>query len=194
MLDLALLQAFNHLLAAAPWARARLAPFSGKRARLVLGPLPLDFRIAPDGSLESLGTGEPAVEIVLPATAPLALLQGQGREAMMREAHITGGADFAEALGFVLRNLDWDAEEDLSRVVGDIAAHRLVKAAGEFAAARAEAARRLVENVEEYLRYEQPAGIDQAALAAFAEEVDASRRAADDLERRLADLEKCNPV
>ncbi|MBK9595643.1 MAG: hypothetical protein IPO57_09895 [Rhodocyclales bacterium] len=194
MLDLAILQAFNRLLTAAPWARAKLAPFAGKRARLVLGPLPLEFRIAPDGSLESLGTGEPAVEIILPATAPLALLQGQGREAMMREAHITGAADFAEALGFVLRNLDWDAEEDLSRVVGDIVAHRFVRTAGDFAAAQAEAARRLVENIEEYLRYEQPAGIDKAALAAFAGEVGSLKQETDDLERRLAALELRRPV
>lgn len=194
MLDLAILQAFNRLLTAAPWAREKLAPFAGKRARLVLGPLPLEFRIAPDGSLESLGTGEPAVEIILPATAPLALLQGQGRVAMMREAHITGAADFAEALGFVLRNLDWDAEEDLSRVVGDIVAHRFVRTAGDFAAAQAEAARRLVENIEEYLRYEQPAGIDKAALAAFAGEVGSLKQETDDLERRLAALELRRPV
>ena len=189
MLDLALLRAFNHLLAAAPWARAKLSPFAGKRVRLVLGPFPLAFRIAPDGTFESLGTGEPAVEIVLPAGAPLALLQGQGREAMMRGAHITGAADFAEALGFVLRNLDWDAEEDLSRVVGDIAAHRLVRTAGNFAAARAEAARRLAENVGEYLRYEQPAGIDKAAMAAFAGEVGSLKQETDALERRLAALD-----
>lgn len=192
MLDLAALQAFNHLLAAAPWARAKLAPFAGRRARLVLGPLPLEFRIAPDGTFESLGTGEPAVEIVLPAGAALALLQG--RDAMMRDAHITGAADFAEALGFVLRHLDWDAEEDLSRVVGDIAAHRLVKTAGNVAAAQAEAARRLAENVAEYLRYEQPAGVGKAALAAFAVEVGALRQAADALERRLAALNKRQAV
>lgn len=187
MLDLAILQALNHLLAAAPWARAKLAPFAGKRARLVLGPLPLEFRIAPDGTLESLGTGEPAVEIVLPATAPLALFEG--REALMRSARISGAADFAEALGFVLRNLDWDAEEDLSRLVGDIAAHRLVRTAGDFAAARVEAARRLAENVGEYLRYEQPAGIDKAAMAAFAGEVGSLKQETDALERRLAALD-----
>ena len=113
---------------------------------------------------------------------------------MMREAHITGGADFAEALGFVLRNLDWDAEEDLSRVVGDIVAHRFVRTAGDFAAAQAEAARRLVENIEEYLRYEQPAGIDKAALAAFAGEVGSLKQETDDLERRLAALELRRPV
>lgn len=188
MLDLAFLQALNHLLAAAPWAREKLIPFAGKRARLVLGPLPVDFRIAPDGTLESLGAGAPAVEIVLPATAPLALLEG--RAAMMRGAHISGAADFAEALGFVLRNLDWDAEEDLSRVVGDIAARRIVRTAGEFAAARADAARRLAGNVAEYLRYEQPAGVDKRALAAFAGEVGALRQASDALERRLAALAK----
>ena len=192
MLDLALLQALNHLLAAAPWARAKLAPFAGRRARLVLGPLPLAFRIAPDGTFESLGTGEPAVEIVLPATAPLALFEG--REAMMRSAHITGAADFAEALGFVLRNLDWDAEEDLSRLVGDIVAHRIVRSAGDFAAAQAEAARRLAENVGEYLRYEQPAGIDKAAMAAFAGEVGSLKQETDALERRLAALELRRPV
>ncbi len=192
MLDLAALQAFNHLLAAAPWARAKLASFAGRRARLVLGALPLEFRIAPDGSFESLGTGAPAVEIVLPATAPLALLQG--REAMMRGAHITGAADFAEALGFVLRKLDWDAEEDLSRVVGDIAAHRLVKTAGSVVAAQADAARRFTENVGEYLRFEQPAGVDKAALATFAGEVGALRQEADALEWRLAALERRRPM
>lgn len=188
MFDLALIQAFNHLLAAAPWAREKLAPFAGKRARLVLGPLPLEFRIAPDGTFESLGTDEPAVEIVLPATAPLALLQG--REAMMRGAHITGAADFAEALGFVLRKLEWDAEEDLSRVVGDIAAHRIARAAGDFAAARAEAGRRLAENVAEYLRYEQPAGVGKPAMRAFAAAVDTLRQDVDTLERRLAALQQ----
>jgi ubiquinone biosynthesis protein UbiJ len=192
MLDLALLQSFNHLLAAAPWAREKLAPFAGKRARLVLGPLPVEFRIAPDGTFESLGTGEPDVEIALQAQSPLALLAG--REALMRGAHITGAADFAEALGFVLRNLDWDAEEDLSRVVGDIAAHRIVKTAGGFAAAQADAARRLVDNFAEYLRYEHPAGIDKAALAAFAGEVGSLKQETDALERRLAALELRRPV
>lgn len=192
MLDIAFLRAANHLLAAAPWARDRLAPFAGQRARLALGPLPVDFRIAPDGTFESLGTGAPAVEIVLPASAPLALLQG--REAMMRDARISGAADFAEALGFVLRHLDWDAEEDLSRLVGDIAAHRIARAAAGFAAAQAEAGRRLAENIAEYLRYEQPAGVGKPGMAAFASAVDALGRDADALERRLAALARPGPV
>lgn len=189
MLDLALLQAFNRLLADAPWARERLAPFAGQRARLVLGPLPVAFRIGPDGTFESLGTGTPAVDIVLPADAPLALLQGQGRDALMRKAHITGAADFAEALGFVLRNLEWDVEEDLSRVVGDAAAHRLVTAGGRLAAAQAEAVRRLAENIAEYLRYEQPVGMLPAEADSFKEEAAALADRTASLEKRLLALE-----
>ncbi|MBM3390448.1 MAG: hypothetical protein FJY34_00510 [Betaproteobacteria bacterium] len=188
MLDLAFLAALNRLLAAAPWARDKLAPFSGKRAHLALGPLPVEFRIAPDGTLESLGSGAPDVEIILPLPTPLALLAG--REALMKNARIGGAADFAEALGFVLRNLEWDAEEDLSRIVGDIAAHRIIKVAGEFAAGQADIARRLAENVAEYLRYEQPAGVGKTELTAFAGDIDALRRDADSLERRIASIEK----
>ncbi len=188
MLDLALLQAFNRLLADAPWARERLVPYAGKRARLVLGPLPVEFRIAPDGSFESLGTGEPTVEIVLSADAPLNLLQS--RAALMRNAHITGAADFAEALGFVLRNLEWDVEEDLSRVVGDIAARRLVTAASDFAAAQAEAARRLADNIAEYLRYEQPVGMLPPDAARFNSENRALAEQTAALEQRIAVMEK----
>lgn len=191
MLDLALLQAFNQLLAAAPWARARLTPFAGRRARLVLGPLPVEFRIAPDGSFESLGTGTPDVDIVLTADSPLALLQG--REALMRGAHITGTADFAEALGFVLRNLEWDVEEDLSRAIGDIAARRLVKAAAGFAAAQADAARRLADNLTEYLRYEQPVGVLPPEAVGFKTETRALADRTATLERRIAVLEKRRP-
>lgn len=191
MLELAILQALNRLLAAAPWAREKLAPFAGRRARLVLGPLPVEFRIAPDGSTESLGTGKADVDIVLSADSPLALLQG--REALMRGAHITGAADFAEALGFVLRNLEWDVEEDLSRVVGDIAARRLVTAATGFAAVQAEAARRLADNLAEYLRYEQPVGMLPQDADGFTSDNRALADQAAALERRIAKLEKRDP-
>jgi ubiquinone biosynthesis protein UbiJ len=112
---------------------------------------------------------------------------------MMRGARIAGAADFAEALGSVLRKLDWDAEEDLSRVVGDIAAHRIVKTAGGFAAAQAEAARRLADNFAEYLRYERPAG--KPSRGPPSPEKLAHSSGNDRLERRLAALENPrNPV
>lgn len=192
MLDLVALGALDHLLAAAPWARARLTPFAGHRARIVLPPWQLEFRIAADGTLESLGDSAIEVEIVLPAGAPLAALQG--REAMMRGVRVSGSAEFAEALSFVLRNLDWNAEEDLSRFVGDIAAHRLAQAARSIVSAQKDAVQRAAENLAEYMLHEQPQWVlkrDSAAFAAAAADLGAKT---DTLERRIAALEDRRPV
>ena len=124
-----LLATINHLLGQAAWAREKLVPFAGHAARIKLPPLEAAFLIAADGCIAALPDAgltevEPEVSISLPAATPLLALQG--KDAVMRAARIKGSAEFAEALGFIIRNLRWDAEEDLSRIVGDIAAHRIV--------------------------------------------------------------------
>lgn len=192
MLDLVALGALNHLLADAPWARERLRPFAGRRARIALPAWRLEFGIAADGTLESLGDGAIEVEITLPAGAPLAALQG--REAMMRGASVSGSAEFAEALSFVLRNLDWDAEEDLSRVVGDMAARRLATTARAMVSTQKDVIRRAADNLAEYVLHEQPQWVgrrDSAAFAAAAADLAAEAEA---LERRIAALERRAPV
>lgn len=192
MLDLVALGALNHLLADAPWARERLRPFAGRRARIALPAWRLEFGIAADGTLESLGDGAIEVEITLPAVAPLAALQG--REAMMRGASVSGSAEFAEALSFVLRNLDWDAEEDLSRVVGDLAARRLATTARAMVSTQKDVIRRAADNLAEYVLHEQPQWVgrrDSAAFAAAAADLAAEAEA---LERRIAALERRTPV
>jgi ubiquinone biosynthesis protein UbiJ len=192
MLDLAALAALNHLLADAPWARRHLARFAGRRARLLAPPLELEFRIGADGSFESLGCGAPDVEIVLPPGAALAALQG--REALLREAQVSGSADFAEALSFVLRNLEWDAEEDLARLIGDIPAHRLARAARRFAAEQREAAQRLAENLGEYLAYERPWAVGRAELGNFAAAAETLHGETERLEQRISALEGRKPA
>lgn len=154
MLDLVALSALNHLLDAAPWARARLAPFAGRRARIELSApaLELEFRIAADGRVESLGAGDADVTLCL-GDLP-ALLR---RDDLLRGVRVEGAADFADALNQVLRHLRWDAEADLARGFGDIAARRLAGAARALALSHVDAARRLAGNLGEYLRFEQPA-------------------------------------
>ena len=108
-----LLAAVNHLLGQASWAREKLAAFAGHSAQIKLPPFEAAFLIAPDGSIAAPAVdAELEVSISLPATTPLLALQG--KDAVMRAARIEGSAEFAEALGFVIRNLRWDAEEDLS--------------------------------------------------------------------------------
>ena len=168
MLDLAALAALNHLLLGASWARAHLAPFTGRAARLSLPPFRLDFQIAADGMLLPPDPERETrdVEIALPVETPF--LAMRGAEAVAKATQISGSAEFADALGFVLRNLRWDFEEDLSKAVGDIAAHRIAGLLRSFGVWHAQATRNLAESFAEYLTEEQPMLAKRAELTALA--------------------------
>lgn len=177
------LGALNHLLGQADWARARLAPYAGKYARLAMPPWQLDFIISAEGRLEAAPDGAPDVTMTLPPDAPLLALQGQDK--VIAAARVEGNAQFATELSFVLRNLRWDAAEDLSRLVGDVAAQRLVQAADKFGNWQQDAARRLAENIAEYATEESGMVARPQEVAAFTDDL---ARLTDDialLEERL---------
>ncbi len=177
--------AVNHLLGQASWAREKLAPFAGHAAQIKLPPFEAAFLITPDGSIAAPAPdAELEVAISLPAATPLLALQG--KEAVMRAARIEGSAEFAQALGFVIRNLRWDAEEDLSRLVGDVAAHRLVKGGKEFVAWQQQAAQNFAANLAEFFTEEQPLIAKQGDIAAFSADIDRLRDDVARLEKRLA--------
>jgi len=191
MISSLFLSATNHLLAQAGWARQRLQPHAGRTARLVLIPVAeIDFSVANDGQLAEW-SGEEAPEVSLRlAVADLPRLLVDGLETAMRHVRIEGNAEFAEALGFVFRHLRWDAEEDLSRLFGDIAAHRLVEGGRKVVDEGRRSLERASGNVAEYLTEESTLLVPRKALPAFAEEVVALRDAVARLDKRVARLEK----
>jgi ubiquinone biosynthesis protein UbiJ len=131
MIDVAVLAGVNHLLEQSGWARQRLAPFAGHHVRLSMPPWNLCFRVTVEGLFEA-ATADAASDVVirLPDEAPLLALLGNDK--LLHATRIEGGARFASELTDVLKNLRWDYEEDFSRVVGDIAAHRLAGGLGAF--------------------------------------------------------------
>jgi ubiquinone biosynthesis protein UbiJ len=180
----------NHLLEPAPWARERLMPFAGRTWRVALAPLPeLTFVVLDSGLLEaSDATPEPDLVVALSPAALPALARRD--EAMLREVTFTGDAELAAALQYLARHLEWDVEEDLSQVVGDVAAHRIAGGARDFFAWQKEAALRLGQNFAEYLTEEAGVIAAPADVSAFARAVDDLRDAVERLEKRIARLEQ----
>jgi len=179
----------NHLLEAAPWARDRLAPFAGRTWRVELTPLPdLAFVVREDGMLGSSDALEPHLVVTLTPAALPALARRD--ETVVREMTFTGDAELAAALQYLARHLEWDVEEDLSCVVGDVAAHRIAGGARDFVAWQKEAAVRLGQNFAEYLTEEANVIAPQAEVAGFARAVDDLRDAVERLEKRIAHLEQ----
>ena len=122
-LPLPTLAAANHVLGQADWARTKLAEFAGRSARVIMPPFDAHIVVLDNGYISSPTSTTAATEpvadvtITLPASAPLLLLQGL--PTLMRAVKLSGSVDFAEALSFVIRNIQWDVEEDLSKVVGN---------------------------------------------------------------------------
>lgn len=165
MIQQALIGVLNHLLRQSAWARRHLQPFSGRQAQFVLPPWQLALTITTEGLFQDAVGDAVDVMVTLPAASPLLLFQGVDR--LMADAHVTGNAEFATALSFVLRNLRWDAEEDLSRAFGDMVATRVLGVAGSLAAWQGQAAGRLAENLAGYMGQEARLLTPAGELIAF---------------------------
>jgi ubiquinone biosynthesis protein UbiJ len=185
VLNQSLAAAVNHLLGAESWARDRLRPHAGKTAVLRVAPLTFSFSIADTGLTVAVDAPqEPALEIRLAPSSLAGALRGE--DSALKDADIRGDAELASAVLFLVKNLRWEFEEDLSALVGDIVAHRMVSDAKGLVAWEREARGRLAASVSDYLTREAAVLATSAEIGAFAGDVDKLRDDAARLEKRLA--------
>ncbi len=179
--------ALNRLLEAEPWARARLAPFGGEVLELRAPPLPvLRLAVAADGRLAPAGADAAATLRITAGPGALAAAL-RSEEHLLGTLEVTGNTRLASEVMFLFRHLRWDLEEDAAKVVGDIAAHRLVGLARGLAAWHADAAQRLAEGLVEYAAEEKRLLVKRDELAEIAA---AQARLRDGLDRLAKRLER----
>lgn len=188
MIETTFLATANHLLAQAPWARERLRPHAGLVATLEIEAVRIRFAVDADGLLHGApAQGAQDVSLRIPAQALPDFALGRFEQGM-RHVHLQGNAEFADAIGFVFRNLRWDAEEDAARLIGDVAAHRLFTTLHSVDGAARQALRGLGGNLAEYLTEERPLLVGQRQVALFSADVSALRDAVSRLEKRVERL------
>ncbi|MEO8599140.1 MAG: SCP2 sterol-binding domain-containing protein [bacterium] len=178
--------ALNHLLAQEPWARDKLAAHAGKIACFDAGPLSIRFKVAPGGMLESAAPEMPATVTIRAQAADLPLML-QNRERAFSYVQIEGDADLANAISQLSQTLRWEAEHDLSKLVGDIAAVRIVGGVKSASRNAQSAGLSLAENIAEYFLEENPTLLRPQAIHDFGREV---ARIRDDVERLAKRIEK----
>jgi len=176
----------NRLLVAEPWARERLAPFAGETVELRAPPLPtLRLRILEGGTVEA-GGAEPGLSMC--AGPELLVALARGEEHAMRSIEVDGNARLAAEILVLARHLRWDVEEELSRVVGDVAAHRIAGAGRAIAAWHLDAAQRLAAALADYVSEEKALLARRAHLEALGESVARLRDAVARLDKRVERL------
>ena len=192
-LNFPVIKFFNRVLSDYPAARVRLRAHQGKLIAAQIGPVVTHMRITNDGEMELVGaTGNSASTQVadVSLTIPLVLLPGLASKdpAVLAQIEFAGDSELAATLSDIARNIEWDIEEDLSRVVGDVAAHRIVGSARSVSAWRADARQRLSANLAEYLTEERRAFITTRELEVLARKNETLRDDIARLDARLAKI------
>ena len=184
MLQALAIAPLNRLLRTHTWALDRLRVHAGKTALLMCPPLQLRLSVTATGELaNALPDAAPDVAI---GVTPGILLRAAARDSnAWSAAEVTGDAEFAQAIDYVRRNLQWDYEEDLSRIFGDIVAHRLASLAKQLDGWGRDTALKVGRTFVEYVTYERPLVASPHAVEHFNREVDTLRDDAERLEKRL---------
>jgi ubiquinone biosynthesis protein UbiJ len=183
----------NRNLRASTPARELLATLAGRSFAIQLetpvGGRLVRVRLVAGADGLAAGTGDEPADASVTGT-PLglaALLAGRsGGRFTAAGVAIAGDAEIAAAFEKLLRHARPDVEEELARLVGDLPAHYVARAArGAFEWAR-RAAASLARNAGEYLTEEGRDVVPRAELETFHAGVDRIREDVDRAEARLA--------
>ena len=177
----------NHVLRSAPAAMERLRRHAGRTALFRVGPVEAALTVQTTGEVADAVPGA-ARDLEVRISPFLLPRLAAGEEAAFREIEMDGDMEFAHEVSFLVRHLTWDVEEDLSRVVGDIAAHRIVAGARAARHWTREAALRTAQGAAEYWTEESPLVASRVKVEDFIRAVDVLRDDVERLEKRLAAL------
>jgi len=187
--------ALNHLLAQEPWARQALRLHAGKIAVIDAAPVQLRLQVTADGMVAVAPADAPASVTIGVKLSDLPLI-AQHRERAFSYVTIAGDAEFANAISQLSKSLRWEAEHDLEKAVGPIAANRLVGGAKAVFDTVRTSQRKFAENVAEYFLEENPLLVRPAMADDFSagvtrlrDDVERAAKRLDKLEKKLAALQ-----
>lgn len=179
----------NHLLAQEDWAKSKLQKHAGKTACIDVQAVVLRLKISADGMLAEADPVAPADVTIRLKVSDLPLI-AQNRERAFSYVKVEGDADFANTISHLSQHLRWEAEEDLSKLFGDVAAVRMVSTAKSLIQTVQQTHQKIQENLAEYFLEENPMLVRPVAVQAFGTEVNKCRDDAERLIKRIEKLER----
>ena len=190
-----ILRFLKHVLNGSHAAKVQLAAHSGK-VICVHAPLgPILVEVTPSGLLE-LYSGDSKPSLSIHFSPDVVLNWIKDNEVGWKGVKIEGDAHFASDLSKIVNAVDWDYEEDLSRIFGDVIAHRLGKLFRSFKDWLRHAHQSMKSSVGDYLTEESELLATQDLVGEFNSDVDHLNDAVERLEARIRALRqelKSNP-
>lgn len=177
----------NHLLRTNAWARESLKPHAGKTVCLRCAPFAASLTVLDNGEVAGAAPdAAPAATLTL--TPGLLLRIASGDDGAWRDIAVEGDSGLINAVNHLWRHLRWDTEEDLSKLFGDVVAHRMTASAQTFSRWARISGDNLARTAAEYWTEEQPLVASKAELSRFVADVDVLRDDLARLEKRVQRL------
>ena len=166
----------------------------GKSMQIHLTGLPVKFTLIADPMGIQIKPDDTTKADAILTGTPLGLLnlvnQDSTAPILDRAVRIEGNAEVAHAFSELLKTARPDLEEELSRLVGDVAAHQIGNAARNLFAFGKRATQTLLQNTSEYLQEEGRDVPNKTEMGEFLRDVDTLRDDAARLEARISLIEK----
>ncbi|MEY3933348.1 MAG: hypothetical protein RL426_994 [Pseudomonadota bacterium] len=175
----------NHLFQQNEWLKKGLTKHRSKSILFNVGPIHYALIINESGLPEyrdQIDTYD--AEIKLSISSAIELIRGNKKAYI----EIKGDIEFATLMSNLLRDVEWDYEDDLSEMIGDIPAYHLVKLAKKVVTSTKETSFNIADTFKEYWLEEKPMIAKKRVVEQFNNEVDRLRFDVDRLELRLKKL------
>ena len=173
-------------------SQEKLAELADKVFQLELSDWQLTLYLLPQAnSIRVKHDYEDNIDVSIRVVSVFSLLRlARGDLAAEQDIYIQGDMHSARRLQQVLKTLDIDWEEQLSRIVGDIPAHQLGNLVRKTSLWGQQTIDKLQHDISEYLLYEQQDLPPRRRVERFLSDVDVLRTDADRLAARIQRLQQ----
>jgi ubiquinone biosynthesis protein UbiJ len=177
----------QHLIAQNDWSKDLLLPFAGKSIQINIAPIVSSLIILENGSLAIAGeTNIADATITIPPSLLLRLIAKD--ESAKQHIHISGDTHLATEIAKVLTHMRWDYEDDLSNLIGDVAALKVGQFGRKTLQSVKDTSINLAEMLSEYWQEELPVIAKKRHVDEFNSQVDTLRADVERFEKRLNKL------
>lgn len=172
----------NHLLRQNDWMQTKLKPYQGMTLHLEIRPLTLNFLVGHDGQLSLIDNKKNFdASIQMDLKSFIQLITKKKRMGIS----ITGNIDLAHDFSDVIKQVEWDIEEDLSQIIGDIPATEIINFGKKMFNYSKNNIQNLAENFIEYWQEENKLLSKSDSLEKFYSEVDLLLEDVDRIEAKI---------
>lgn len=159
----------NHILSQNDWMKDELLGFKNKIIRLEVEPFIIHFQVDEKGQLFTINTSKDADTFI--SISPNAFFKMIITK-QKKDINISGDVDFANVFSTIITKTRWDIEEDLSLLVGDIAAVEITKFGNAFIKKSKKGLKSLAEALVEYWQEEEQILVSKYEVEKFYTDVD----------------------